>query len=61
MWAFIYDFVVGQCCCGREKKDIKHLALNEYNELVADIKAIREKSCERVVNISLFVLYTENL
>ena len=45
MSAFLYDFFVGLCCCwGRERKDLKHLALDEYNELVAHIKAMR-KSC----------------
>ena len=43
MWAFLYDFFVGLCCGGREKTDIKHLALDEYNELVAHIKAMRKR------------------
>ena len=41
MWVNIYEFFVGLCCGGRQGKDIKHLALEEYNELVELIRDVK--------------------
>ena len=50
MLVFIYDFFVGLCCGGRQGKDIKHLALEEYNELVEHIKDVKRKSKKAMLN-----------
>ena len=42
MIACIYEFFGGLWCGGREKKDMKQLALDEYDELVENIKATRK-------------------
>ena len=44
MLAFIFELFVGQCCGGRQGKDIKHLALEEYNELVEHLQDVKRKS-----------------
>ena len=50
MWVDIYDFFVGLCCGGRQGKDIKHLALEEYNELLEQIKDVKRKSKKALLN-----------
>ena len=50
MWAFLYDLFAGLCCWGRQGKDIKHLALEEYNELVEHIKDVKRKSKKAMLN-----------
>ena len=50
MWVNIYEFLFGLCCGGRQGKDIKHLALEEYNELVEHIKDVKRKSKKAQLN-----------
>ena len=57
MWVNIYDFFVGLCCGGRQGKDIKHLALEEYNELVEHIKDVKRKSKKVLLNCCSYVIH----
>ena len=54
MLVFVYEFLVGLCCGGR--KDIKHLASDEYDDLVAHLKATR-KTAANVLSIFPYSCY----